>query len=90
MSNKGTQPVNYNTEDGNYTSEFLQQNIRNETKHGTYTIRKEIHPFDATRRTYHAYFEDGTPYYIGRESMADLVDYMNIMHPELNFVTEGC
>jgi len=51
----------------------------------TYRVRKEEHPLSPDKCVYRAYREDGTPLYIGREKLSELIDYMASMHPDYKF-----
>jgi len=53
-----------------------------------YKIKKETHPLKESQFVWRAYYEDDTPYHIGREKLGELIDYMYQMHPELTYLIE--
>ena len=50
-----------------------------------YTIKQELHPLKVNSFVYRAYFKDGTPLYIGREKLGELIAYMYDMHPDWTY-----
>lgn len=47
----------------------------------TVTIRREAEPYSRTGYAFRAYYEDGSPMYIGSESLEDVVERVRSDNP---------